>query len=315
MPSTRRAMRSLSDGGTSVKVAVNRGERPLDLQVAEVGVAQLRKGPVANVQRPAAEAAPAGHGEVPGQEEVAAPDLRLASQLAEKPLVVGAAPLDRRAARPDAVAVEAEGPARPDRATVGPLEVAQGDDVALALAEVAGRPDDEHAVRLDLRVGVDLRPDGVPPAGAGVDHHHRGAPGQAPGDVAYRRQPAGAGRLHGLEAGNLGEQHRARAEPVGAVHVDGVDVHAVRVRRHGPAHQRESPAGGRGGVALGVVVVRPGIQADRRVGEVTPLRRPLPLRLGGCGHQQRHGGGRHGGPASPPHRAGSLPGDSDLRRR
>ena len=281
------------------------GRAAADLQIAQVAIAELREGPVADVERPAAEAAPAGHGEVPGQEQVAPPDARF-PQLAEQALEVGPAALDQGPARSRAVAVEPEGPAGTDRAPAGTLEVAQGDDVTPALAEVPGRPDDEHAVGLGLRVGVDLRPDRVAPAGARVDHHHGRPPGQAARHVADRRQPAGPGGLDAVQAGHLGQQHRAGAEAVGPVHVGGIDVHAVLVGRHGASPESEATAGGRVAVALGEEVVGPGIETDRRVREVAALRRPLPLGLGGGGRQQRHSRDRHRGPASPPHRARKL---------
>jgi hypothetical protein len=163
-------------------VVLGRGEVPehgseprrptLYLEVAQVPVAELPERPVANVQRAAGKAPAARDREVPGQVEVAAPDagpLERAEDLPE----VRPARLDQPPARPDPVAVEAESPARPQRPSAPVPEVAQSDDVALALGEVPAGPDDQHTVAGAVRIRVDLRPDGVAPAGAGVDDDDR----------------------------------------------------------------------------------------------------------------------------------------------
>jgi len=88
------------------------------------------------VQHAGREAALAGHGEVPGEVELAPLDAGLPERT-EDPLEMAPALLDRACPGLDPVAVEAKAAPRLELRPARALEIAQRDDVALTLVEVA----------------------------------------------------------------------------------------------------------------------------------------------------------------------------------
>jgi hypothetical protein len=130
------------------------------------------------VERPLREALATGDGEVPGEVEALARDAGLV-QLPEQLPEVGPPALDEPLLRLLRVSVEAEVPACLQGPSARVLQVAQRDDVALALGEVLGRADDEDPVPGRVGVRVDLGPDEVALAGARVDDDDRRALGKA----------------------------------------------------------------------------------------------------------------------------------------
>ena len=133
-------------------------------------------------------------------------------------------------------------------------------------------------------VGVELGPDRVALAGARVDHTTGERLRRLRARSAERRQLAAPQRPPALSRpGHLDDEHRARAEAVGAVHVGRVDRHAVLVARHrAPGRLSRRPVS-RALVALGKRVVRPRVEADGRIGEVAALGRLGALRLAAAG--------------------------------
>ena len=115
-------------------------------------------------------------------------------------------------------------------------------------------------------------------AAAGVRvQHHDGLIGVVSAlDVGDRH---GAGAVNAAcvsEAGHLGRDLLAGAEAVVAVPLLRLDRVARDVARHRQEVQVQAPAGVGGGIGDREVVVRPRLQADRRVERVTSL-------LAGCG--------------------------------
>ncbi len=286
------------------------------LEVLQVGVAERLEGVVADVEHAARQAALARNGEVPREVEAAALDAGLLQRL-EHPLEALPALLDRPRPGADAVAIDAESAPCADRLPARVLQVAEGDDVALTLLEVARRADDQHAVLRLLRVRVELDPDRMPLARAGIDDDDRRALGQAAPQVRERRELAAVERVGRVEARHLRQHRAARAEAVGAVHVGRVDRLAVLVARHCGLPEREPTAGVRLLVALREEVVRPRELADGRIREVTSgphVDAGDPLRGGAGRDEQQQRERRCCGRESPLHDGDPTSGGSGYSR-
>ena len=219
---------------------LGRGAR--DLDVGEVLVAELGERVVADVQHALGERLLAGDGEVPGGVERApTADLRLL-QRAVQPrrhlAVLGAE--DLRAARG--------------------AQVAQHDDVAVALGEVLGRVDLQQALRGLRGVGVELGPDRPALAGLGVDDEHGRVGLGVARDVAEPDRVRALQRRGGLQSRDLGEDDRARREAVEALVLARIDVDTLVVLGHLRRLEREHAAGRGRAAARGVRVAGEGQQ-------------------------------------------------------
>ena len=260
-----------------------------------VAVADRGEGVVADVEHPLGEVALAGDGEVPRQVEVAPTDAGVA-QRGEQVLEVRAALLDRRAERRDPVAVQAEGAAGRDHRAGCVAQVAQRDDEPVPLGEVARGPDDQHRTLGGIGLRVELREEGLPLTGGGVEEHDRLVGIERRADVGDR----GGSSAREVETRDLREDRGARAEPVVAVPLGRVDVDAARVRRHRGHGEAHPPAGvgrrvgrpcrGRSGTGAGTWRCRGSRSATR-----SRCRRSAPTR---SWRGRRHGAGCAAGRAT-----------------
>jgi hypothetical protein len=258
------------------------GRGALDLEVAKVGVAEAAEGVVADAAQPVRQRVRARHREVPGEVQLAALDACALEPL-EDVLHVRAAVLEAQRVGLDPVAVPAKRGTRLERRAVGAAQVAQGDDVALAFAEVLGRVDQQRRVGGRRRVGVQLGPDQLPAQRACVDHQDRRTRVEGTGHVGDRDR-AGLGEGGGrVEPRHLGHDRAAGAEAVGPVVVGRLDRRARRVRRHHRGGQREM-------AMVPEVVVRPGQQAARGVDRVAAGS----VGGGRRGHERDERGGKRG---------------------
>ncbi len=267
------------------------GRRALDAQVAQAAVAELVEGAVADRQHALRQRPLARDREVPGEVEPAALEPR-ATQPAEDVLHLPASCLEGPRVGPDAVAVEPERPRRREDGAGGVAQVAQRDDVALALLEVLPRVDQERRLGGRPGVRVELGPDQLAPQRARVDDDDR-----LPAVVGARHvgDRHGAGLLErgrGVEARHLQHDRLPRREAVGAVVVARIDRGAAGVARHHRLGQRQ--------VAVAAeVVARPreqAVGAAERVAAGADRRRGhgrAPVRVG-SGRRRQHGGhGEH----------------------
>jgi hypothetical protein len=151
----------------------------------------------------------------------------------------------------------------------------------MAVLEVGERADDQQPLVVGgVGVGVELGPVRVAFPGVRVEQHDRGVvlerergdaqlgdPGVVPRDAPVLETEGG----DEVEAGDVGEGHRAGREPVVAVPLGGVDRLAEDVAGHRERGQVDAQARGRGVVRGGEPVVREGQQAAERVGRVAAL--------------------------------------------
>ena len=122
------------------------------------------------------------------------------------------------------------------------------------------------------RVGVELGPDRLALAGRRVDDDDRLRGVGVAREVGVRDRHRSGRRRRGVEAGDLGDDHRAGAEAVVAVELVGLDRHARAVPRHRQEVEVDPPAGVRGRVGDGEAVVGERIEADGRVQPVAAVR-------------------------------------------
>ena len=188
------------------------------------------------------------------------------------------------------VAQRGERGRRRDARPVGPAQVAQDDDVAPALAQVLRRVDLQQPVGVGLRVRVELDPDELALARAGVEDQHRRAPRAVARQVAQAdgvRALQGRGRV---QAGDLRQDHRAGREAVERVERRGVDRHAGAVARHLAGLQVDAAPGVR--VAVGA---REGVVGERQqAGGVVETVTAGAGRVGRGGARTGRGDGEHG---------------------
>ena len=227
----------------------------LHLPVRHRLVAQLGERVVADRQRPLGQRPAAGDREVPGGIQVTARDVR-AAQGAEDLLEVAAALVDGTLARRQPVAVDAKRRSRLHGLARRGAQVTEGDDVTVALQEVASGMDLEVALPIRGCIAVELGPDRPAPVRLGVDDDH----GLVARPVLRRAgdsDQAGApeGRFV-VEPGDADDDGDAGAEAVVAVPAGRVDVHALGVGGHRRAAEIHAPTRGRVMVGAGVVVVR-----------------------------------------------------------
>jgi hypothetical protein len=199
--------------------------------IVEVGVAELRVGVVADRQHALGEVALAGDGEVPSHVEARALDPRLA-ELAEELLEVGAPILDRRDVGRDVVAVELEARRCADRVAARVLEVAQGDDVAVPVEQVAPGVDQQVGLLGAVRVRIELGPHQLALAGRGVDQHQRLLRVERRAHPGDRHDARARERLGRVEPGHVRDDRRPGAEPIARVDVGRVHRRPLAVHRH-----------------------------------------------------------------------------------
>ena len=261
-----------------------RGRAALHLEVGEIVVAERGERRVAHVQHVAGGRLRARDGEVPGEHEVAARDVRPLERLEDAPHRLPP-PLDRLRARPLAVADHAEGERRLDPLARGGAQVAQRDDVAAALGEVLGRADEQRAARGLRRGAVDLGPDQLPLARLRVDQDDALPAVERPGDVGDRDELValrGRARCRAPSGTTVicwpGLKPSARFQSRGSIRTPSLFA------RHPGARQREPAARLRPPVLLREVVVGERQQALAAAQRVAALRR----RLGGRRDRGRH---------------------------
>ncbi len=231
-----------------------------DLAVLEVRVAELFERGVAHREEAAGQSLLARDGEVPGQVEALGRDLRLLQRAQDRDIVLGAGALR---ALGDQLA---ERGVRLERCSARALEVAQDDDVAMALGPVLGRVDVERGVGRRRRVGVDLRPDR--PAdrllAADVEDDDRRVLLRVGAEVLERDRTGPLKR----EARDVGHDLGAGAEAVVAGEGGHADRLALLVLRHVRGRQVETQTGRHPLVGLRELVVRPRQQTGPRVDRV-----------------------------------------------
>ena len=270
-------------GGVGDRADLERRRVAGDLHVREVGVAELGEGVVADVEHAAGQRLLTGDGEVPGEVQAPAVDVR-AGERAEQRLEV-VAPAWVGLGR--AVAQRAEVGRGGDRVALRVAQVTQRDDVAVALAQVLRGPDEQRAAVL-RDAHVDLGPDHLALAAGGVDDDDRLVAVLVARDVGDRDGAGLLERRGRVEPRDLGDDQRAGAEAVGAVVVAGIDRLARDVARHGEQVEVDAAPGRRARVGLGEVVVGKRQHAHARVERVTAVGRALLLGRGA------EGGGRRG---------------------
>ena len=258
------------------RLQVGDGRRgPLDLTVGEVRVAELGERVVADVEHPLSQVLAARDGEVPGEVEVRAADPGT-FQVGEDPLHPSPAALDLGLVGAQTVAVDAEGVLGRNPLAVGVLEVAQRDDVAMALGEVDGG---EHhqghvggvaGVALGW-IGVELREDRPALSRCGVDHDRRLIGVGVAGDVGLGYEAGLGERGRGVEPRDLEDDRGARAEAVVAVELGRVDRLLGGVAGHRQRVEVDSPAGRAARVISGVTVVGERVEALRPIEKVARL--------------------------------------------
>jgi hypothetical protein len=172
--------------------------------------------------------------------------------------VLRALVVDRRLIRWQVVAVVAESVGRGNGLPSRILEVAEGDDVAVAGGEVDRRVDLERGLRRTGGVRVDLDPDGPAPASLGIDHDHGSVGLGVPAEVVERHRIRLLQRGGIVQARHLEDDPRSGAEAVVVVVRSGIHRHVPGVPRHRAGMQIHPAARCRRFVRDRVVVVGEG---------------------------------------------------------
>jgi hypothetical protein len=170
---------------------------------------------IPNVKHPLGEVALTRHREVPRQEQLAA---RYPGPRCKREQLLHVR-LARIGVRRGAVAIGAEGVARRDLLAGRVEHPPERHDVACPLLEVDRRAQDQGAVGVGCRVGIELRPEGMALPRLGVDHGHVGGEIDRARDVGDRRRV----RLGEIDTGDVSQHHGPGAEPVVAIPLRGID--------------------------------------------------------------------------------------------
>ncbi len=265
-PRSRRPSASASSGSSSGRsgFGTNCGSLPSGTRSARFVSPSSANASSRMLERPAGEALAARDREVPGEVELLAPDAR-APERAED-----AARSARGGPRPPGCGLRSRSARNAGwawrRRPLRVAQVAQRDDVALALVEVHRRPDDQRHVARVGRVRVELGPDQLALERARVDDHDRLARVERALDVGDRHRAGARGRPRACRGpGTFVTIMLPGLKPSLAVVGRGADRLAEPVARHPVVAEREPLAGRAGGVGAREVVVRPRIEARRRV--------------------------------------------------